>query len=206
MRKLSFLCLGLIFGIVLMVGCSGRPSPPKKPSFDASAAGKAAVEMYDKDGNGKLDAQELAGSPALRLALPRMDTDGDGALTTDEISARITKWFGSGTTMMDASPMVTLDGQPLAGAEVVFEPEAFLGEGFKTCRGTADESGRAMMSGADANYPGAYVGAYRIRISKMEGGREILPARYNAESELGLEVAEDVDDLHLLLDLRLRSR
>ena len=142
----------------------------------------------------------------MQLALPRADTDGDKALTAGEISARITKWFDSGTTMMDASPLVALDGRPLVGAEVVFEPEAFLGEGFKTCRGTTDESGRAMMSAAEASHPGAYVGLYKVRISKMEGGKETLPARYNTESNLGLEVAEDVEDLHLLLQIQLRSR
>ncbi|MDZ7618492.1 MAG: EF-hand domain-containing protein, partial [Patescibacteria group bacterium] len=102
MSPLHLLGLSAVLGAALAAGCSGVPSPPKKPAFNASAAGKAAIEIYDKDGNGKLDAQELASSPALQLALPRMDTDGDGALSADEIAARVAQWFASGTTMMDA--------------------------------------------------------------------------------------------------------
>ncbi len=203
--QLCRICFGGLWGAVLLAGCSGRLGPPEKPSLDADAAGQAAVETYDEDGNGKLDVQELGHCPSLLLTLPRADTDGDKALTADEISARITKWFAD-TIMMDASPLIMLDGKPLAGAEVVFEPEAFLGEGFKTCRGTTDESGRAAMFGPEEDHSGAYVGIYTVRVSKMEGGEETLPARYNSDSELGLEVAADIDDLYLLLQFELRSR
>lgn len=199
--------LPLVLAILFAAGCSGRPAAPSRPRVNAAAAGRAAIEMYDTDGNGKLDAAELQRCPALLQALPRADTDGDNALSADEIAARVNTWFASGSIMMDAATLVTLDGQPLEGAEVVFEPEEFLGSGFKECRGATDEWGRAMVTGADANYPGVYVGAYRIRIFKAVGGQETLPARYNTESELGVEVADDVGiELPARLEFHLKSR
>ena len=187
-------------------GCSTRPAPPATPSFDAAAAGRAAIAMYDADGNGTLDADELQRCPALKMALDRADTNGDGALSAAEIAARINAWFASGTVVMDGSTRVTLDGRPLVGAEVVFEPEEFLGPGFKTCRGVTDEHGHAFITGADAAYPGVYVGAYRVRISKVVDGRETLPDRYNTQSELGYEVADDIPFVQGLIEFRLKSR
>ena len=205
MRLLSLHFL-LIVSILFAAGCSRRPRAPRRPGVNAAAAGRAAIEMYDTDGDGKLDTTELERCPALLMALPLADTDGDGKLSADEIAARVEAWFAFGTIMMDAAPLVTLDGQPLEGAEVVFEPEEFLGEGFTECRGVTDASGRAAVSGAHAQYPGVYVGAYRVRISKVVDGRETLPARYNTESELGVEVAEDHGiELPRYLEFHLRS-
>ncbi len=206
MRLLSLHFL-LIVSILFAAGCSRRPRAPRRPGVNAAAAGRAAIEMYDTDGDGKLDTTELERCPALLMALPLADTDGDGKLSADEIAARVEAWFAFGTIMMDAAPLVTLDGQPLEGAEVVFEPEEFLGEGFTECRGVTDASGQARVSGSDATYPGVYVGAYRVRISKVVDGQETLPARYNTESELGVEVAED-HGTELLdhLEFHLRSQ
>ncbi len=205
-RSLS-VCIALILSVSFLAGCSRRPSAPRKPALNPAAAGRAAVEMYDANGDGKLDATELQQCPALLMALPRADADGDGALSAAEIAARVEGWFASGTTMMDATPLVTLDGQPLEGAEVVFEPEEFLGEGFKECRGVTDATGRAAVSGADSRYPGVYVGAYRVRISKVVDGQETLPARYNSQSELGVEVADDHGiELPARLEFHLKSR
>ena len=38
-------------------------------------------------------------------------------------------------------------------------------------------------------FPGIYVGLYRIRISKVVAGKEIIPKRYNVETVLGREAA-----------------
>lgn len=205
MRPIRFVAgVGVVLS-ALAAGCSGRPAPPPLPTYDAAAAGKAALAEFDADGNGKLDAKELARCPALAMALDRADRDGDKALTADEIAARIERWFASGTIMMDGTTLVTLDGKPLAGATVTFEPEKFLGGGFDTCRGVTNELGRASPTGSNAQFPGVYVGAYRVRISKQVGGKEILPARYNTESTLGYEVADDIPEVQSLIEFRLKS-
>jgi hypothetical protein len=92
---------------------------------------------------------------------------------------------------------VTLDGQPLVGAEVVFEPEEFLGEEIKTAAGKTNQFGDAAPTIPPEERPdptlpgGAHFGLYRVRISKVTNGRELIPARYNKESILGQEVSYD---------------
>ncbi len=207
MIRSDFLHLGLVSGLLLVAGCSCRPRPALPP-FNTAMAAQAAIETYDADGNGKLDAAELARCPALLIALPRADTDGDGALSADEIAAHIARWVDSGATLMDADVLVTLDGRPLAGAEVAFEPEEFLRPYFIGAWGVTGETGRAPMTALDATREGegVRVGAYRVLISKAADGREILPARYNTASQLGVEVAGDVPDLPTHLEFHLKSR
>ena len=52
---------------------------------------------------------------------------------------------------------------------------------------------------------GVHLGFYRIEISKKTGQRETIPSPYNAQTELGIEVAADNPNLQgLTVDLRSR--
>lgn len=78
---------------------------------------------------------------------------------------------------------VTMDGKPLKDARVVFEP---AGKGGERSEGVTDANGHYKLQ-YSADQAGAIVGEYvvRIRTSGMENGaKEVVPARYNAESEL----------------------
>jgi hypothetical protein len=95
--------------------------------------------------------------------------------------------------------------QPLAGAQLVFEPEAFLGADVPAAQATTDASGSASVSLAaehltDPRYPGVAPGWYRV---KSEG--PALPPRYDAATTLGGEIASDAAWVHqpgeVLLDL-----
>ena len=101
---------------------------------------------------------------------------------------------------------VTLDGKTLAGATVTYVPEEFRGEDVEETSGVTDESGSAYPQGQDAKYPGLYAGVYRIRISKIVDGAETIPARYNAETILGKEIAFDAPSTHALLAFDLTSK
>jgi hypothetical protein len=166
-----------ILAIGAAAGCSRFPEPPKRPDLDASDAAQKAVAQYDANSDGKLSGDELKACPALAVALKRIDSDGDGALSADEIAARIKSWANSGTVVTNGTVIVTLDGKPLEGATVTFEPESFLGPAFQECTGTTDLHGSAYVSRQDAKFPGIYLGFYRVRISKKAGGRETLPER-----------------------------
>ena len=203
------------FDLLLMAGCaavcagcscSRFPAAPDSPNIRAGKAGKEAISQYDGNGDGALDAEEVKQSPALNIAFQRIDSDGDGKLTDDEISTRIKSWLNSGTTLMAGTTLVTLDGRVLEGATVTFEPEEFLGPAYKPCSGTSDQFGQAAIEGPLEDYPGIYLGFYRIRVSKQVNGREIIPARYNTQTQLGYEVADDLPDIHSLIELHLRSR
>jgi len=186
-------------------GCSCRPAPPKAPDLNPAAMGAAALAEYDANADGVLDAKELEKCPPLKLALKRFDANGDGKISADEIAARVRSWMNSGTTIVTGGTHVTLDGKALAGATVTFEPEKFLGPAFKTCTGKTDEFGNASVSGQDAQFPGLYLGLYRVKISKVVDGKETLPAKYNTATVLAHEAATDIAGVGAI-DFKLKSQ
>jgi hypothetical protein len=101
------------------------------------------------------------------------------------------------TALASVRCQVTLDGRPLTDAQVVFEPEPFLGEEIKRATGKTNQLGDAAPTIADEDKPdpnlpgGVHFGLYKVRISKQADGRETIPSRYNTETILGQEVAYD---------------
>lgn len=86
--------------------------------------------------------------------------------------------------------VVTLDGQPLAGATVAFYPEK-----GRAASATTDSQGNYTLQYSDS-VRGALVGRHTVRITTAEasadaangGQAERLPARYHDESTLTAEV------------------
>lgn len=181
----------------VLAGCSQGPTPIDKPAYNASGAGSKAMELYDKDGDGKVAGAELDQAPTLKAALKTLDTDGDKAVSADEIAARVKSWQANPAALTGVKANVTLDGQPLAGAEVTFEPDPCLGDAIKLGRGTTTMYGDVNLAIPEdqrpsANYPGGMqLGLYVVRVSKVVNGKETIPARYNAQSTLGQQVAYD---------------
>ena len=126
-------------------------------------------------------------------AISRYDTNGDRKVTAANIAARIEKWQSSKVAIASLSVVLSLDGQPLADAKVTAEPESFLGAAVQPATGKSDAYGNAPL--LVAGKPGASYGLYKIRVSKLVAGKETLPARYNASTELGLEFAPDSPEL-----------
>ena len=107
---------------------------------------------------------------------------------------------GGEFSVAPVSGVVTLDGEPLAGAHVSFEPVSArednrAGPGSF---GTTDSVGRYQLETLDERN-GAVVGNHRITIRTFHAERgnngemvitqkEILPDRYHASSELTMEV------------------
>jgi hypothetical protein len=101
----------------------------------------------------------------------------------------------AGPKLGDVSGKVTLDGQPVADALVVFEPQ----EG-RPARGMTDAEGNYQLEYTQ-NAKGAAIGGYTVRIttgrpaSYAEGQKvsdevkETIPEKYNAKSELKAEVS-----------------
>lgn len=90
---------------------------------------------------------------------------------------------------------ITLDGQPLTDAEVVFTPQ----EGGRPAMATTDASGKYELI-YTVNQRGAPPGKYivRIRSARTETGEngqdvnipEKVPAKYNQKSELAAEIQD----------------
>ena len=77
--------------------------------------------------------------------------------------------------------------KPLEGATVTYEPEPFLGPSYHSHQGQTASNGAAVLNPECEGYPGIYVGLYRVRVSKVVGGKEIIPMRYNVKTVLGSE-------------------
>lgn len=184
----------LLFAIT---SCNSGPATVKQPSINASSAGKLAMEQYDKNGDGIVSGAELDQAPGLKAALKNLDTNGDGGVSADEVAARVNAWkaMQSGITMVRM--YFTLDGQPLSGAEIILEPESFLGDEVKKATSVTDQFGGAMPVMAPEDRPspkagvGVQFGLFKLRVSKVVNGKETIPARYNSATTLGQEVSYD---------------
>ncbi len=196
--------VGGLVGLSMFNGCTHRIRTPPKPTFDPQGAAKQATAEYDTNHDGKLDKDELAKCPALLDGLKRIDKDGDGQLSAEEIATRLEHWHSFKGVLTPAHTEVTLDGQALADATVTLEPEKFLGETYLSCTGKTDQLGHVSFSGSVAGFPGIYFGFYRVRVSKVVDGKETVPAKYNSDSVLGMEVADDVAPPRGFTELHLK--
>jgi hypothetical protein len=182
----------------VLAGCSSEP-PVKyyAPTIDPAAAGKAALEEYDQNKDGKLEKAELEKAPALLLALKRLDLNGDQALSADEIAQRVKHWQTkeSGRRLMRIT--ITHNGEPLADAEVKLVPEKFLEPGLESAAGKTDSGGMVSPCGkmtSPDDLRGSGPGFFRVEITKAG---ENIPARYNTETTLGLDTSVDSDEMYL---------
>ncbi len=91
--------------------------------------------------------------------------------------------------------VVTLDGEPLSGAQVQFVPES-----GRPSSGITDENGRYELQ-YTADHSGAIVGTHTVKINTAVDGRddpstEQMPARYNSESELTEKVEPGSNEIN----------
>jgi len=105
---------------------------------------------------------------------------------------------GSGQELAPVSGRITLDGKPLAGARIRFQPDR---TGGSPSYGAADSSGNYEL-GFKRGQKGAMIGSHVVSITAGEGVRP-LPQRYNLQSELRAEVRPDVQNQ---FDFKLNSQ
>jgi hypothetical protein len=94
---------------------------------------------------------------------------------------------------------VTLDGQPLKHAAVIFEPKA----GGRASMAVTDASGHYELTYLrDAK--GALIGPHRVKISTAseDDPKERVPARYNKQTTLGAEVTAGANQHNFKLTSR----
>jgi hypothetical protein len=179
-----------------LAGCSSGPGRVSQASISASGAASEAMTAYDKDGDGFIAGAELDAAGSLKAAMETLDADKDGKVSEAEIQQRIEAWQAKGAGLTSILCNVTLDGKPLDGATVTFEPEAFLGGDVKTAIGqTAGGSAAPSIPKADRPNPdwppGIQFGFFKVRVSKQVDGKETVPAKFNSETTLGAQVATD---------------
>jgi EF hand len=171
-------------------GC-GYSGPPRiYPDRPDPRAGENAIKLYDTDKDRFLDAKELEEVPGLKAAIKQVDLDKDGKISAAEISARIQAWANSKIGRLAVSCRITHNGAPLTGATVKLVPERFLGGQVQMAEGTTDSHGVAAMK--TAGQRGVCPGFYRVEITKTG---ETIPAKYNTETRLGQEAANDASGI-----------
>ena len=105
------------------------------------------------------------------------------------------KWIDAKGGIIIVGVKVLMNNRPVNGATVTFEPEDFLGGVVHQATGLTDADGFTPMELAKEHRPHANVrsgvapGLYLVRISKEVNGKELIPAKYNEETTLGVEVA-----------------
>ena len=108
----------------------------------------------------------------------------------------VTAGCGSGDTppLGQVTGIVTLDGKPIEGAAIQFEP---VNSGLPTAFGRTDKEGKYELWYSRGN-KGASLGEALVRIAAFQDANpdagekkrpEIIPARYNVMTDLKVEVA-----------------
>jgi len=184
-----------LFGLLAftILGCDSRA--PAKPELTPTESAAKALEQYDSDGDAAISEEEAEAAPGLAAAFSKIDSDTDGKVTAEEIEKRIIYYQTATSWVINGTCQVNYKRKPLEGATVTFDPEEFLGPSFQACTGVTDERGEVFISRPDSKIPGIYLGFYRVRITKEKSnGDEMIPAKYNSETELGFEANNDVPD------------
>lgn len=148
----------------------------------------AGIMKADADGDGKLEAGELAGAPAFADALPVLDTDGDKALSTKELESWLDGVRASRIAVNSAAVVVRQKGRPVVGATVRFIPESFMAGAAAEAQGVTDATGQAQVTIPGSRYPGVNCGVYRVEITGAGNDGRPLVAKYNSATTLGAAV------------------
>ena len=209
MSRLAF----VLMLVPLALGCDRKPQRAEVPGHNPSGAAQQAMSTYDKNSDGAIDAEELKAVPALvdhaELPIKLIDKNSDGKVTAEEIQGRIQAWLDSKVGIMSFHCTVKMDGKPLEGAKVVFEPEAFLAGAVNEASGTTSVDGTAILAVDQAKLPdhlkgisGMQTGFYKVKITHPTAS---IPAKYNTETTLGQEVSSDaVGSINVTYDLKSR--
>lgn len=189
-----------ILALLLLAGCSSGPPSVAPISYSSRTAADAVAE-FDANKDGKLDAGELKVCPALAGSLKEIDGNGDDMIDGDELRARVELYGSGGVSIRNVPVRIFRQGKGVANVTVTLEPEKFMGGAIKPASGVTNATGDVNPAAADEAFPGVQVGCYKVVLSQKDAkGAETLPARFNTETTLGVEVAP-TNRIHLVIEL-----
>ncbi|MGI9324852.1 MAG: hypothetical protein ACR2PZ_06500 [Pseudomonadales bacterium] len=170
--QLLLLALG-----TLLLGCSG-PSRIEAPAWNPSSSAAKALDLWDTDQDGGLDAQELRQCPGLARDMRAVDSDKDGKMSGAELLARLQAFEANGTGLKAASFLVTLNGKPLPAADVRLIPEKFMEGILEPAFGKTNTAGILRPQSESADLRAMQLGYYRVEIEsaliKTDAQRESI--------------------------------
>jgi hypothetical protein len=202
----AFYGLTALSAILLLTqsGCLNQAASVPAISINADTAGQEAIKMYDANKDGKISGAELDKVPALAKGLAnfRPPLTKETGVTAADITNRIKQWQATKTNRMGFTSFVNRNGKPLNGAKVKFVAEKFMGANIPEATGTVGPEGSAAMSfptSGPEDPPGVAPGYYRVEITMDDGS---LPAKYNTQTTLGVEVCPDRRQSSATFDLK----
>ncbi len=205
--------VGVLLAVsAVVMGCSGGPSRVGAVDVDPSSAAAEAMSMYDKNGDNTLDDGELLAVPGILMAKKHYDKDGNGQVSAEEIEARLEQWGEQGLGFRPLTIMIAIDGKPLGDTEVKLIPEPYLGDAVKPATGKTISDGTVSVSvepedlpdalkARKKNFYGVTGGTFKIELTSA---KQELPAKFNTETTLGVEVA--LDTIRAVHYMNLKSK
>lgn len=186
--------------LLVVAGCG--EAPVTAPKIDAATSAELALEEYDADSNGKISKSE-----AKKSALdPKKgwDSDGDGSISAEEIQSRLERYEALKAGIQTINCTVKYRGDYLPNADVLFDPETFLGNSASPAEGTTDGYGQAeitspAIAAEDPTLRGMRCGLYKVRIThpKLD-----IPKKYNDDTTLFFELSPFENTLMPTFELR----
>lgn len=166
------------------------------------------MQTLDSNGDAELSKDELKQCPGLAKARKELDRDNDGTVSKAELQTRLQSYVDEQIAILPIPIVVTYRRKPLIGATVELIPEPFLNEIIEPAQGVTDQSGTVRPSiqvdeaiSSRGTY-GYRSGVYRVKVSRKDpNGKELIPAKYNQDSMLGIEVKMEEHLMSLRLDL-----
>jgi hypothetical protein len=191
MPRWIYVVVGLCILLPVTAGCSRGPARVPAPSIDPDSAADKAIELYDTDHDRALSDNELARCPGIRTTISLYDQDGNRSIDREEIIRRLSDLLKNRVGLTQLRSRVTYRGRPLPDAQIVFEPEPYLGDEVQVAEGTTNSHGSAQIGIAEEYLPEnvrnmklVHYGTYKVRITHPTIK---LPSRYNSETTLGYE-------------------
>lgn len=172
--------------VAVVLGCNRHPPTLEPPKWEPEKMSAAAMEQADKNKDGKLNAGEQATLPGLKAGLRDVDADKDRMISAAELTERLRLYQQMQTAFRAKSMIFNYQGRPLVGATVKLIPESFLKDVVEPAEGKTDESGMVMPEAVGSGFGAVRLGYYRIQV---ESDTVKLPAKYNTNTSLGIEVA-----------------
>lgn len=176
--------------ISLGIGCNSRPTPIAIPKYDPQAFADSLLQRCDKDGNASLSKAEAAAAPGLLAGWSRYDTNGDQAISADELKARAAQWLSRREGLVSILCEVKLSGTPIEGVQVKLVPDEALAAAVSPAETVSRRDYPTDLSippdlraEAHRRLGGMQYGLYRVEVSHPS--MQLAPAPQSAGCDIG---------------------
>ena len=151
-----------MFSVLIgLIGCADNSLPGK--NYDPEAVATAVLATFDKDGDGKLDEDELQACLPLQSARDRIDKNQDGALDASEISNRVSAYAPMSEYIV-AQVAVKRGTRPVSGATLTMGLADYMRGVPTKFTATTNSAGIGMPQSSPESLLGFPPGFYDVEI------------------------------------------